>query len=298
MDFRLKVFKTVAEQLSFTKAAKLLFISQPAVTKHINQLEKQYGKPLFNRRGNAISLTSAGEILLDYANKIIKLYNQLELEFLESGKQLPKEMNIAASTTISQYILPALLSKLKAAFPETTINLTNLNSEQIEALVLAKKTDLGLAEGVSNNPNLHYEPFLKDEIVLTTRTANKLFKREEIELQELKALPLVIRERGSGTRNVIGDALAKKDISLQSLNIQMQLGSTESIKNYLLAADSFAFLSIHCISRELKTGSLRVVEVSGLNIDRTFQFVSQHGDYDRAAERLKHFFRSHYNLME
>src|SRR5690554_1573438 len=133
MDFRLKVFKTVAEQLSFTRASKLLFVSQPAVTKHINELEKHLGKALFNRHGNTISLTKEGAVCLDYTIRILALYDQLGREFLDLNGSLPSRINLAASTTIAQYILPSLLSKFKSLHPATTITLINQNSERIES---------------------------------------------------------------------------------------------------------------------------------------------------------------------
>ena len=162
MDFRLRVFKTVAEQLSFTKASKLLFVSQPAVTKHINELEKQYGKALFNRHSNSITFTSEGEIFYDYTTKIIELYLKLEQEFIESNKYLPKEIILAVSTTIAQYILPVLLSKFKSIYPETSVILIDQNSEKIESLVLNKETDLGFSEGTTLNPKLHYHSFIRN----------------------------------------------------------------------------------------------------------------------------------------
>ena len=298
MDFRLKVFKTVAEQLSFTKASKILFISQPAVTKHVNELEKQFGKALFNRHGNSISLTPEGEVCLDYASKIIALYEKLEMEFVDLDSSLPQKINLAASTTIAQYILPSLLSKFKTVHPETTITLINENSERIEALVLDNKTDLGLVEGNSNNPLLHYQPFVKDEIVLTCRIGNKNLKTNETPLNQLVSLPLILREQGSGTRIVIENTLKEKGLNIKDFNIQIELGSTESIKNYLLNSDSFAFLSIHSIARELKNRTLTIVDVEGFEIQRTFQFVSLHGNYNPTSEWMKNFFINHYNLME
>ncbi len=297
MDFRLEVFKTVAQQMSFTKASKLLFISQPAVTKHINELEKQFGKALFNRHGNSISLTSEGEICLDYAKRIIALYESLQSEFT-GFEVFPSRINLAASTTIAQYILPSLLSKFKTVHPQTTISLINQNSELIEALILDKKSDLGLVEGNTNNPLLHYQPFVKDEIVLTCRKENTFLRTSEIGLDQLLSLPLILREQGSGTRIIIENALEQKNLAIKNLNIQIELGSTESIKNYLLNSDSFAFLSIHSIERELKNHTLSIVDISGLEIHRIFQFVSLHGNYNPTSERMKNFFINHYNLME
>ncbi|MGB3345062.1 MAG: LysR family transcriptional regulator [Aequorivita sp.] len=298
MDFRLKVFKTVAEQLSFTKASKILFISQPAVTKHVNELEKHFGKALFNRHGNSISLTKEGEICLDYASKIIEMYERLEKEFVDFDGSLPPRINLAASTTIAQYILPSLLSKFKSLHPETTVTLYNQNSERIEELVLENKSDLGLVEGNTNNPLLHYQPFVKDEIVLTCRIGNKHLKTNEMPLEQLVSLPLILREQGSGTRIIIEKALKEEGLKIKDFNIQIELGSTESIKNYLLASNSFAFLSIHSIARELKNNTLTVIETTGLEIHRTFQFVGLHGNYNPTSEWLKNFFINHYNLME
>lgn len=298
MDFRLKVFKTVAEQLSFTKAARLLFVSQPAVTKHINELEKQYGKALFNRHGNSITLTPAGAVFLEYASKIILLYTHLEQEFIDSGNQLPEKISLAASTTIAQYILPSLLAKFKKVHPGTSVSLINGNSERIESLVLNKATTLGLSEGTTHNPKLHYDTFIKDEIVLMARLGNKYSKVEELSLETLRSIPLVIRESGSGTLKIIENALLKKGLSMPELNIEIQLGSTESIKNYLLTSDAFAFLSIHSVSEDLKNRTMKIVEVEELQIDRTFQFVSLHGDYDKTATTIKNFFKNHYNLLE
>jgi DNA-binding transcriptional LysR family regulator len=298
MDFRLKVFKTVAEELSFTKASKLLFISQPAVTKHINELEKLYGCALFNRLGATISLTAEGKVFAEYATKIIQLYKALALEFSNAEGPIPQQINLAASTTIAQYILPSLLSKLKAAHPSMALSLINQNTEKIEGLVLQKKVALGLVEGNNNNPLLRYENFVRDEIVLVSGAKNFKNVAAEISLEKLKTLPLAIRERGSGTRIIIESALRNKGLNLNDCNIQIELGSTESIKNYLFADGAFAFLSVHSIARELRDGTFSIIEVKGLDIQRTFHFVSLHGNYEPASEWIKQFFIGHYNPME
>lgn len=298
MDFRLKVFKTVAEQLSFTKAAKLLFISQPAVTKHVNELEKNFGKALFNRHGNSISLTSEGVLCYDYASQIIALYEKMEREFDDLNGSLRPNINLAASTTIAQYILPVLLAKFKGIHPDTSVSLINQNSEKIEVLVLEKQVDLGMVEGDSSNPLLHYEPFIQDEIIFTCSVENTLLPSGGLTLDHLYSLPIVFREKGSGTRAIIENVLHQKGIDVSKFNIQMELGSTESIKNYLLESSCFAFLSVHAIGKELKNRTLAIADIADLQIERNFQFVSLHGDYDPTSEWLKNFFRNHYNLKE
>ncbi|MDN5203690.1 LysR family transcriptional regulator [Fulvivirgaceae bacterium BMA10] len=297
MDFRLKVFKKVAERLSFTKASRDLFITQPAITKHINELEKHFGRSLFNRHGKKISLTTEGELLLSYAKRILELYDKLEDDFLTLNNKFPEKITIGASTTISQYILPSLLSRFKSVYPKTTITLLNDNSENIESLIINKQIDIGLTEGNTLNPLLHYETFIKDEIVLVTKSTNTKVKKDEITLQELTQIPLIYREEGSGTRDIIDNSLKEVELSSQALSIEMILGSSESIKTYLLNSNAFAFLSIHSITEELKNNKFKVIDIRNLDIKRTFQFANLHGEYSSITKKVKQFFiSSFYNM--
>ncbi|MBL4862034.1 MAG: LysR family transcriptional regulator [Crocinitomicaceae bacterium] len=298
MDFRLKVFKKVADRLSFTKASKELYITQPAITKHINQLEKHFSKALSNRHGNKISLTTEGELLYSYAKRILKLYDDLEDDFLALNNKFPEKITIGASTTISQYILPKVLSKFKSIYPKTAITLLNDNSENIELLLVNKQIDIGFTEGNTSNPLLHYETFIKDEIVLVTKSTNTEIKKNEITLNELKVRPLIFREEGSGTRDIIEHALGKVKLSSNDLSIEMVLGSSESIKSYLMHSNVFAFLSIHSITEELKTNKFKVIDIKDFAIKRTFQFVNLHGEYSNSIQKVRHFFLNHYNLLE
>lgn len=295
VDFRLRVFRTVADKLSFTKAAHELYISQPAVTKHINELEKQIGKPLFNRHGNSISLTSEGELLLSYARKILSLYQELEDELNSLQKNVSGHLRIGASTTIAQYILPRLLAGFKKSHPEVQLTLINGNTERIEQLLIDNNIDIGMIEGNSTLPQLHYEPFVEDEIVLVTRVGNQKVSSPEIPLDALKNLPLVIREDGSGTLDIIEQLLEKHQIKRKDWHIEVQLGSTESIKQYLLHSNAFAFLSIHTVVEELKSNKLSVLELEGQVISRSLQFISLHGQHARLAGIFKQHCIRRYN---
>ncbi len=290
-DFRLKVFKTVADRLSFTRAARELFISQPAVTKQIGELEKQLGTNLFLRQGNRIALTPQGERLLAYANRILSLYGELGDEFADRTAPPEGELRLGASTTIAQYVLPGLLARFRKRYPGIALQVESGNTQYIERAVQEARIDFGIIEGMASVATLHYEPFMLDELVLVTATSNTGFRREEIRSAELPEYPLVIRESGSGTLDVIEKALATRGLSLKKLRIDMQWGSTESIKRYLLASDSLAFLSVHAILDELTRGQLRVVEVSDLSIERRFHFVSMHGRTGRLCELFKQFCR-------
>lgn len=294
-DFRLKVFKTVADRLSFTKAAAELLISQPAVTKQINELERLLGKPLFLRHGNRISLTDDGVRLLEYANRILALYGELRDAFVEEQGAFSGEIRLGASTTLSQYVLPGLLAKFRKLYPDVRVTLFNGNTEQIERQIADGKLDFGMIEGTASNPALHYELFMDDELMLVTSASNTSFTREEITAADLPALPLVIRENGSGTLDVLSRELSRHGLSLRQLHIEMQLGSTESIKHYLFYSDTFAFVSVQAVLDELAANRLRVVEVGDMELVRRFSFVTAHGQRSRLTDLFKQFCLNHYN---
>ena len=294
-DFRLKVFKTVADRLSFTKAAAELLISQPAVTKQINEVERLLGKPLFLRHGNRISLTDDGVRLLEYANRILALYGELRDAFVEEQGAFSGEIRLGASTTLSQYVLPGLLAKFRKLYPDVRVTLFNGNTEQIERQIADGKLDFGMIEGTASNPALHYELFMDDELVLVTSASNTSFTREEITAADLPALPLVIRENGSGTLDVLSRELSRHGLWLRQLHIEMQLGSTESIKHYLFYSDTFAFVSVQAVLDELAANRLRVVEVGDMELVRRFSFVTAHGQRSRLTDLFKQFCLNHYN---
>ncbi|MCI4667366.1 MAG: LysR family transcriptional regulator [Bacteroidia bacterium] len=298
MDFRLLVFKKVADHLSYTKAARELHISQPAVSKHINKLEEQFEKALILREGNRISLTPEGELLLRYANQILDLYKQLSNDFLALNDRIPEKIILGASTTITQYILPELLAAMKQINPSVQISLINGNTEKIEQLIESNQVDLGFTEGKPSNPLLHYEKFRKDEIVLATRSSNRKLKKEELKIEEVKKIPLISREEGSGTRKVIESALAQQGVSSSELNIELEIGSTEGIKTYLLNSDAFAFVSIHSIFHELKANMLKIIDVKKLEIIRDFHYVHLHGKQSQAMKFIKRILTSSHNNLE
>jgi len=295
MNFRLKVFKKVAEKLNFTKAAKELFITQPAVTKHINALEQELNIKLFIRKGNKIELTEAGNILLKYAKHIEKIYNQLDFELAALNQEQKGTIKIGASTTMTQYVLPKLMASFKSKFKDLSVSVINGNTEQIEKALNNNEIDLGIIEGQSKRSEFHYLEFLKDEIVLIGRSSNPVTKKIEISLPELQKLPIILREEGSGTLEVISYYLKQKKINFSDLNIEMQFGSTEGIKNYILNSDRFAFLSIQSIINELKRNELSIIDISDFEIKRNFNFIFPEGQQNKIIDLFIRF-ATHYNF--
>src|SRR6185437_2045699 len=276
-DFRLKVFYTVAQRLSFTKAAADLFITQPAVTKHIKELEQQLNIQLFRRNGTSISLTPAGKVLLQYAEKIFQTYTELETELAQLNNMEAGTLHIGASTTVAQTILPRLLAMFKRTYPEVTFNFVQGNTDLITQLVLAEKIDIAIVEGAAHYPQIAYAPFAKDEIVLVTRANNQLSKKAEITPKQLLNIPLILREAGSGTLDIIFNALTDAGINPKDLQVEIRLESSIAIKQYLLYSETATFLSIRSVFSELKYNELSIIEVKGLDIFRTFEFIRLQG---------------------
>lgn len=296
MDFRLKVFYTVANRLSFTKAATELFITQPAVSKHIQELEEQYKIKLFDRNGSKISLTKAGELLLKHTKNIFQIYREIDFDLSTLINQQQGTLRLGASTTISQYIIPPLLAHFHQKMKDIKVNLLNGNTEQIESALLNKKIEIGIVEGQSKNQSIKYTKFLKDELVLVCNSKNPLVNKEEITKEDLTKMQFLMREQGSGTLEVIEYALKPFEIKLSQLTVEMQLGSTESIKSYLMNSNCVAFISIHAINKELKNNELTVIDVKNLMIERFFYIITLQGKTDSLSELFIKNISSYYNL--
>ncbi|WP_343586675.1 LysR family transcriptional regulator [Flavobacterium sp.] len=296
MDFRLKVFYTVALRLNFTKAATELYITQPAVSKHIQELEETYKTKLFERNGSKIALTPAGNILLKYTKSIFDIYREIDFEMSSFNKERQGLLRLGASTTISQYIISPVLASFHQKQKDIKVNLLNGNTEQIENALINKEIEIGIVEGQSKNQSIKYIPFLKDELVLVCSSKNPLVQQNEISITDLKSMKFITRERGSGTLEVIEFALKKANLKLADLQIEMQLGSTESIKSYLLNSECFAFMSIHAVNKELKNKELIVLDVEQLAIERYFYIITLQGKSDSLSELFIQNLASHYNL--
>lgn len=293
MKTKLHIFKVVAEQLSFTKASERLFISQPAVSKTIKNLEEAYKSNFFIRRRNSIVLTEDGKVFLNYANRILSIFNEMDNQFLRLGDGLPKEIAFGVSTTVANYIIPKIVAKFRMQHPQIHFDITSGNSEGIEKLILSEQLNFGITEGKHSNQQLHFEKFIKDEIVLVTNARNTLIKNNVVDQSTLETLPIVEREIGSGTRDVINNKLKEKHIHL---NLILRLNSTEAIKNYLYHSDSYAFLSIHSVSEDLMNNKLKIVDIKEISIERWFYFVSRTGYNSKVMEDFEKFVRFNYNF--
>ncbi|MFY8127031.1 MAG: LysR substrate-binding domain-containing protein [Chitinophagaceae bacterium] len=294
-DFRLRVFLSVSKHKSFTKAASELFVSQPAVTKNIKQLESDLEIQLFERKGSFILLTKGGEIFLKHVYKIFDIYHeiQLDLGLIKNNKQ--GALKIGASTTVAQYFISPILASFYEQFPKIQLSLLNGNTLQIENALLDKSIDIGLVEGKKHRPGLKYMDFIEDELVAVVHSKSKLSKNQQIALENLYEIPLVMRERGSGTLEVIESALKENGIKLGNLNVIMHLGSTESIKSFLEFSNALAFFSLKAIQKEVEKGEFKILQIENFRILRKFSFVHVQGFQDSLSTSFIHFSKKHYN---
>lgn len=270
-NFRLVVFRRVAEELSFRKAAEELYLTQPAVSLQIKALEEEMGVQLFDRTGNRIVLTAAGRVLLGYAEQAGELLLEAEREIALVNGIHAGSVALGASTTIAQYVLPRLLSEFCRQHPRIHPTLISGNTEKIVDAVEKQRIAMGLIEGPAQNRHVKTEPFMRDELVAIAPVAHVWSGRGAVPCEEVCSAPLVMRERGSGTRRVVEMAMERRGIKRSSLRIAMELDSTEAIKSAVEAGLGVGFVSRSAIASDLRLDrSIKVLAVEGLKMERDF----------------------------
>lgn len=291
LDFKLKVFLSASRSLSFTKAATENFISQPAVSKIIKQLELQIGHHLFERKGAKLELTRAGEILMGHLEQVSQTEKQLQFDLGLLSNEHKGVFTIGASTTIAQYVIPKLLLQFSNVYPNLEVKLLSGNTNEVEHAMLEKRVDLGVVEGVSHRSGLRYIPFMDDDLVVCCHKSNPIASRGDITLELLQNQPVLLRERGSGTLEVIEYALRSSGLRLSNLNVKLYLGSTESIKNALEAGTCIAIISRLAVRKELEVGSIKQLHIADISFRRELAFVTPVGGATGIADSFIQFVR-------
>ena len=291
------IFMEVAHQKSFSKASQVLFISQPAVSTHIKGLEEQYQTRLFERKGLQIALTEAGQLLYNrlLTVKHIQQETEFDISVIHDQQQATGMLNLGASTTAALYILPKVMSAFHREYPLVDISLLNRNSEIVLQALLDQEINIGVTEEKGKLSSITYQPFLKDQIVAVCSRDNPLARKKNYPLKEILNMPVVIRERGSGTLEAIKKGLQKSKIRLNDLKIKVRLGGTEALKNFLLESGCVGFLSTRSIAKELQRGELTILQFEGLRIERSFYFIQRKGETSDLNKRFIKMARSIYN---
>ncbi len=289
-DRRLKVFYTVARLLSFTKAAETLHMTQPAVTFQVRQLEEHFDTRLFDRTHNRVTLTDVGQVVYEVAERIFELYDEMERRVREMTGEMGGSLNIGASTTIAENMLPALLGQFKKKHPDINLRLKVGNTEAVVSMVEHNAIDLGIVEGTVSNKNLLVEHCRNDELVVIMPPDHPLARYQSLSVDQLMAYQFICREEGSGTREAILHYLAEQGYP-DGWSVCMELGSPEAIKGAVQAGMGLSVMSKVGISKELKLGMLAAVPLDP-PLMREFTFVRQRHKFRLPAmEELLEFSR-------
>ena len=268
------MFSTVARLLSFTKAADVLHMTQPAVTFQIRQLEEYFNTRLFDRTHNRITLTVAGELVKSHADLIIAQYGEMDNEVRKLTGDVLGPLVIGASTTIGQYVIPRVLGDYQAKFPEVTMRLYVTNTLGVIHMVENNEIDIGIVEGPINNKNLVTEVCWQDELLLVTPPDHALAGPEPVRPDQIMQYPFISREEGSGTRQVISEYLTENKLSFSDMILAMEFGSSESIKSAVAAGLGISILSIATLDKELSLGLLEKTSLTP-SLIRPFTIVYQ-----------------------
>lgn len=259
-DRRVQVFHAVAKHLSFTKAADALFMTQPAVTFQIRQLEEQLNTRLFDRAHGRITLTSAGAVALEYAERILALSAELDSRMKELSGQMAGPLLIGASTTIADFLLPPILGEFKARHPAIVPRLMVANSEAVQDRVVERSLDLGFIEGGLHLPTLITDSCCEDELQVVCAPSHALAKQQSATPESLTEHAYLSRELGSGTREVIDHYLQKAGVD--SLRVVMEAGGPEALKGLAATGLGFAIMSRATVVKEVRLGELVRIPLS------------------------------------
>lgn len=288
VDFRLEVFIAVARNLSFSKAAKEVYISQPAISRHVQELELAYNTRLFDRLGKEIALTDSGKLFLEHAERIVANYNQLHYEMNLLNDQKSGRLRIGASSTIAQYILPDILARFSARYPLIHLSLVSGNSKKITYFLKDNLIDIGLVEGLLRYPDLKYHNFCSDELVFVANSKHPIFQHEEVDFSTLMHYPFVIREQGSGTLECFEEQLKTHALKLSDIDIQCTIDSPQGIARYVSESQCVGILP-YILFEQYEMRNLKKINVVDFSLLRDFVFVGHHGTDSQMVTDFIHF---------
>jgi DNA-binding transcriptional LysR family regulator len=255
-DRRLQVFHAVSKQLSFTKAAEALFMTQPAVTFQIKQLEEHCNARLFDRGHGKVALTSAGEIVLEYAEKILNLSDELDQRLAEMTGEVAGSLHIGASMTIAEYLLPRILGEFKSQYPGVRPRMSVANSETIESRVAEHAIDMGFIESPPHAPGLDTEDCCDDELQVICGADHSLAKHKQLTPKQLLAYPFVSCEPGSGTREFTDKYFRDQNVAPDGIVVIMELGSPQALKGAVETGLGYAIVSRLASAKEKQLADL------------------------------------------
>ena len=267
---QLRIFYTVARLGSFSRAAEELRISQPSVSIQVADLERSMSVDLFEQLGKRIYLTDAGRVLEDYARQILNLVEEANSALAEVAGEYRGRLTIGASSTPGTYVLPRVIGAFQERFPNVTVTLDIANTRRIQERILRNELDVGIVGWEVSSHNLEVLPLLEDELVLVVPPGHQLAQAETVQAKVLRDQRVIMRERGSGTREAAEAALREAGVVLSPA---MELGSNEAIKETVAAGLGVTILSTLAVAPEVAARRLIVVPMNDVSIRRSFRVV-------------------------
>ncbi|MFD1989609.1 selenium metabolism-associated LysR family transcriptional regulator [Paenibacillus nicotianae] len=267
---QLHIFYTVAERGSFSAAAQALHMTQPAVTMQVQSLEDHFGTKLFNRTTKRIELSEAGHALMPFASQGIHLMRETDAVMSRFTDTLAGRLVLGASNTIGEYVLPRLLGPLGQQYPHMKVMLKVMNTTQILDEISRNQLDFGLIEAPVDHPDMTIKPVMQDELKLIVPGNHPLADQEMVQLTDLLKYPFVLREKGSGTRQVMEEELIRHQVDLSHIQTVMELGSTGAVKSAVEAGLGITILSPSSVKHEVTLGLLKVLTIENVSFQRQF----------------------------
>ncbi|MBI4587969.1 MAG: LysR family transcriptional regulator [Candidatus Rokubacteria bacterium] len=274
MDLRqLEIFLKVAELGSFSKAAEALFLTQPTVSEHIRGLEEELGVRLLDRLGRGAAPTKAGQLLQGYAQRILELHREARQALDQFQGRMSGELVVGASTIPGEYVLPALIGRFKEKYPDIAISLLIGDTQRVVDWILEGRVEVAVAGARIPHRALDYRELMPDELVIVVSAAHPWHAKKTVTLDEIKTEPLIVRERGSGSRYTLESALAEVGLHLGAFRVAGEMGSTQAIKQAVKAGVGVSLISKRAVAEECHHGILHCVKVKDLRFSRAFYLV-------------------------
>jgi len=293
MDTRLNVFHKVGKLKSFSKAAEVLNLTQPAITFQIKHLEEEFKARLFNRDQNMVTFTEPGKILFKCTEKILHEYEKAKHEIEKITGLVAGEIRIGVASLLGKYLLPKLIGIFQQQYPDINITMLVGNSSNLIQQIQEHMLDLIIVSEPVPLQNYIVRSFIDDEIIVIVNPGHKWAQVDYIEVEDFLTEPFIAREYGSGLREVFRSFLSARNISMKNLNTIMTLGSSESIKSSVEGGAAFSIISDLAVKREIELGLLKQVKAKGMNLKRRFVLVYPVKEYGkRITEVFKNFLLS------
>jgi len=275
MDLRrLEIFVRVAEFGSFSRAAEALFLTQPTVSEHVRALEDELGVQLLDRLGRGAAPTPAGQLLLGYARKLLALAGEAQQAVDQFQGRVSGELIVGGSSIPGEYVLPSLIGAFRAKHPEIAVSLLIGDSRSVQGWVEAGRVEIGVVGVRPTGRSLESRQLMADELVVVVAPDHPWVGRSSVTVEDIRHEPLILRERGSGSRDTLERALGAVGLDFGAFRIVGEMGSTQAIKQAIRAGFGVSLISRRAVEEECRARLLGCVPVQDLDVSRAFHLVT------------------------